>query len=69
MTTTNAAAKNLYCVVYRTGGTDNFRWHRTLAMTLAEAQQAREEVERGGRKAMVVNYAQSMTIGLPDTYE
>lgn len=69
MTTTTTATASLFCVVYRMGGTDNFRWQRSLAMSRSEAEQARAEIERGGRKAMVVNYAQSMAIGLPDTYE
>lgn len=58
-----------HCVVYRTGGTDNFAWHRTSAMTEKEANACRPEVERMGYKAMVVRYSTSLSIGLPETYE
>ena len=66
---TNATTANDFCVVYRVGGTDNFRWQRTLAMTEAEAVEAKRDIERGGRRAMVARYSQSVAIGLPETYE
>ena len=61
--------QELYYVIYRTGGTQNVQWHRTLAMFKVEAEQARAEVERGGRKAIVVNKSLSDAIGLPTGYE
>lgn len=64
-----SANSSLWCVVYRMGGTANFTWHRSVAMPAAQAAELRGEVQRMGRKAMVVNYAQSMAIGLPETYE
>ena len=63
--TTNA----LFCVVYRKGGTVNFTWHRTLGMSKVDAQKCKTDVERMGYRAMVANYAQSMAVGLPETYE
>ena len=69
MTASNFATKNTFCVVYRVGGTDNFQWRRTLGMTKDEAVKAKADTERMGYRAMVVNYAESMAIGLPETYE
>lgn len=57
-----------WCVVYRTGGTENFEWHRTLAMSREAADGSKEAIERGGRRAMVFRYSQSVKIGLPTTY-
>lgn len=68
-TSTIRTTTNLFCVVYRRGGTDNFTWHRSDAMPAAQAAELRGEVARMGYKAMVVNYVQSMAIGLPETYE
>ena len=59
----------LYYVVYRTGGTVNCEWKRTLAMPKDEAEKARAEVERGGRKALVVEQSLSDAIGLPVGWE
>lgn len=59
----------LFCVVYRTGGTDNFKWVRTLAMSKNEANACKVSTEKMGYRAMVANYAQSIAIGLPETYE
>jgi hypothetical protein len=58
-----------YCVVYRTGGTENYQWHRSVAMSEAEARQKREETERMGYRAMLVDYRLSMAIGLPEGYD
>lgn len=57
-----------WCVVWRRGGTENFEWLRTLPMTREEADTAQAEVERGGRLAMVVDLALSLSVGLPETY-
>ena len=62
------STKDLFCVVYRVGGTENFQWRRSLAMSRAEAEKAREETARMGYKTLLVNYHQSVTIGLPETY-
>lgn len=69
MTTETAAAKSTFCVVYRVGGTTNFQWKRSLGMSKSEAIEAKASTERMGYKAMVVNYALSLAIGLPETYE
>ena len=58
-----------YCVVYRTGGTDNFKWHRSLAWTNeADARAACYSTVKAGFKAHVEHYERSIAIGLPDTY-
>lgn len=63
------AKKQYWCVVYRTGGLANFKWHRTLAVwERSEAEQLKADVQRGGRLAYVVDYDQSVRIGLPETY-
>lgn len=60
---------NLFCVIYRRGGTDNFTWHRSLGMSKDEAQTACEATRKMGYRAMVANYRMSLSIGLPETYE
>lgn len=55
----------LYCVHYRTGGTANFKWHRTLAMTTEEVNRAYAEIKRGGRLAKIAPYGAP----LPTTWE
>ncbi len=57
--------KNQYthCVVYRMGGTDNFTWHRSLAMT---KERAMEIAKDDSRLAYAMNYKQSLLIGLPE---
>ena len=60
--------KTTYCVVYRTGGTANFQWHRTIAMSKEAAQECAVDNRKMGYPSMVVNYQQSLTIGLPETY-
>ena len=59
----------LYVVVYRMGGTANFEWRASIAMSQAEAIAAKETVERGGRRAMVQKYSDLLAIGMPETYE
>ena len=58
-----------YCVVYRTGGTLNFKWHRTAATNFENAKQWVLDIERQGYKALMVDHALSVSIGLPETYE
>lgn len=58
-----------FTIAYRTGGTKNFSWHRTLAFaTKAEAEQGAEEVRRGGRPALVFDTGQLDSIGLPEGF-
>jgi hypothetical protein len=61
--------KVTHCVVYRTGGTDNFKWHRTVAATKNGAMEMKSNVERMGYFAMITNYNQSLAIGLPEGYD
>jgi hypothetical protein len=61
--------RNLYCVVYRTGGYANFKWHRTLPVTsFKEAAEQCDSVTRQGYRGYVAYYDLSMSIGLPDTF-
>ncbi len=57
-----------YCVVYRTGGTENFRWNRTLPQSREDCYQTAENVKRQGYKAHVELYERSLAIGLPETF-
>ena len=66
MANTSKAAR--FVVVYRTGGTDNFQWHRSLEMTRDEADASADFTRRAGRAAYVVDAALSNSIGLPDTF-
>jgi hypothetical protein len=64
------SARSVCVVVYRTGGTANFQWKRSLScLTRAGAQTAAELITRGGRPAFVVDYALSLALGLPETYD
>jgi len=57
-----------YCVIYRTGGTCNFTWHRSLAMPQQAAESFCADTRRMGYPALVEVYALSMAVGLPSTY-
>ena len=58
-----------FCVVYRRGGSNNFTWHRSLAMTMAEALTSSEGTNRMGYLAHVEDYDRSVRLGLPETYD
>lgn len=58
-----------HCVVYRTGGRENFRWHRSERCSEGDAIRKAEDLRRMGYPAHVVNYTQSVSIGLPETFE
>lgn len=61
---------NLFCVVFRTGGTLNFQWRRSVAFTtLAEAEATAEAVRIMGYVAHVEHHGLSLSVGLPETYE
>ena len=63
------ATRKQYVIVYRTGGTRNFKWLRSLALESYEtAIEKRNEVERMGYPAYVVDLGLSYAIGLPDTF-
>lgn len=56
-----------WCVIYRTGGTENLCWHRSLAFIDKRTAITRQrELERAGYPAFVENYDLSMATGLPD---
>ena len=59
----------LRCVVYRTGGTDNFTWRRSVAMTPDEAIHVQRDMARMGYHSHIEFFARSMAVGLPETYE
>jgi hypothetical protein len=63
------AKSKMFVVVYRTGGTDNFKWTYTLAMSKSDAIIAAQDMRRGGYKCYVYAYEELLTIGVPDTYE
>lgn len=63
------AKVRLYCVVYRTGGTDNFKWQHSLAMPYQEALQAHQDMTRKGYKSYVYEWASLLTIGMPETFD
>ena len=63
------AMRRAWCVVYRIGGTENFQWRRSLAMSRAEAEAAQAAEIIAGRVAYIEDYRLSMEIGVPDTYE
>lgn len=57
-------------VVYRTGGTINYKWHRTVTfISQEEAEACKMGVRLGGREAYVVTEAELNEKGLPQTYE
>jgi hypothetical protein len=59
-----------YCVVYRTGGRENFQWHRSCAFqTRLEAAAVQAACKTAGRKAVICDFNLSGAIGLPETYE
>lgn len=45
-----------YAVIFRMGGTENYRWQATIGYpTIMEADAAQAEITRGGRAAMTVH--------------
>jgi len=59
-----------YTVIYRTGGTENFKWHKCVPVgSHADAEEQKQEIERMGYKAIVHKTAEIESIGLPETYE
>ena len=59
-----------YCVIYRTGGTENFKWHRTVALQdFDDAVECMRNTAHMGYVCMIENYEKSLAIGLPETFE
>ena len=59
-----------FTVVYRVGGTENFKWCKALPVATREAAELQKaEVIRGGRPAMVFDTERLEAVGLPETYD
>lgn len=59
-----------YTVIYRTGGSERFTWHRLAKNTSLEiARKDAEEIERMGYKTLIHKTKQLDAIGLPETFE
>jgi len=60
-----------YSVIYRTGGTVNFKWNRVLETykTMEAARAIVAELEKMGYKALVHHTRSLNLIGLPETFE
>lgn len=57
-----------YCVVFRTGGRENFQWKRSIAANREETAVRLAEVQKMGYQAFMEDYDKSVSIGLPETY-
>lgn len=57
-----------HCIVYWHGGMASGKWVRSSAMTKEESIQAAEDMKKDHPwcQCMVVNYQQSLKIGLPE---
>lgn len=70
VSTTETDMKNYYVVVYRTGGTVNFKWHHTIAYaSLREAKATRDTNLTMGYPSYVVALDKVKEYGLPNTFE
>lgn len=59
-----------YTVIYRTGGTENFRWLKALPVaTKVEAQELAISVRSYGRVAIVHRTDLLDAIGMPETFD
>lgn len=60
----------ILAVVYRTGGTERFAWHRSGPFIGAEAAaKAKAELELAGYVALYAqDWKRSMAVGLPETF-
>mgnify|MGYP001607777856 CR=1 FL=1 len=50
-----------HCVVYRTGGTEKFTWHRSIAMTADTAIQAQRDMAHMGYRSHIELYKRSLS--------
>ena len=58
-----------YIVIYRTGGTLNFKWHQTTPVSsYAEAAQRSAEIERMGYPTRIHEAQRLASIGMPETF-
>lgn len=58
-----------WCVVFRTGTKNNFEWHRSKSMTRQDSDSLRISLMQEGFHALVVLHKQSLSIGLPETFQ
>jgi len=55
-----------FTTIYRCGGYVNATWHKAFPVATREKAEAQKaEIERGGRKAIVVETAKLDVVGLP----
>ena len=58
-----------WTIIYRTGGTENFQWHKSIAyLSKEEAAVSMKELERMGYAALMHTTRLLESIGLPETY-
>lgn len=58
----------LCCVIWRSGGTENFQWHRSLSLTKDDAIITSICVRRMGYLCFVEDYDYSISVGLPEGF-
>ncbi len=57
-----------FCLVFRVGGTANFRWLRSLGMTEEEGLSSLADMVKGGHVAYLTTIRASYALGVPDTF-
>lgn len=62
-------AREGFYVIYRTGGTENYSWHRSVRMDRAHAEQVNRDMVRMGYRSLIERADRSDTVGLPETFE
>jgi RNA-splicing ligase RtcB len=59
-----------WTLIYRTGGTENFKWNKTHTFpSYDEAHKAKIIIEKMGYKTFIHDTGYLENIGLPETYE
>lgn len=58
-----------FVVVYRTGGTDNFAWYRTIAYCVCSIDRHLADIKRMGYHAFAEDARASYRFGLPETFD
>jgi hypothetical protein len=62
--------KQQYAVIYRTGGTVNFKWNRVLgSFNREEAVSECESLERMGYPTLMHDVEMLDSIGMPETFD
>ena len=65
-----ATMNKSFSVIFRTGGTDNFKWNLVGDVFTRETASAKvAELERMGYRAMAHDAAMLASIGMPESYE